>query len=176
MGLLVRPQLQHGLVEFVAVAGAAERRGVGDQPHDHVEALRHDRTQVVGSEAEHERVGEVPAGAHTEVDAPPGEVVEQHDAVGGGEGVVVRQAHHAGAEADVPGAFGGDGEEQFGGGDELPPGAVMLADPRLVEAERIGVLDQLQVPLEREGRVLAGLVEGRQEHAEGHPGHPRQSM
>ena len=42
----------------------------------------------------------------------------------------------------------------------------MLAEPGLVEAERVQVLDELQVALERQRRVLAHRVERGQEDAE----------
>jgi len=51
-----------------------------------------------------------------------GEVVEQDDAVGHHQRVVVRQAHRSGAEPDVAGALGRDREEQLRRGDRLPPG------------------------------------------------------
>src|SRR3546814_21023889 len=45
---------------------------------------------------------------------------------------------------------------------------MMLADPGLVVADRVEVLDQLHVALERRGRVLADRVERRQEDTETH--------
>ena len=71
-----------------------------------------------------------PPGPDAEVDAAAGEVVEQHDAVGHHQGVVVGEAHDPGPQPDVPGALGRHGQEDLGGGDRLPAGAVVLARPR----------------------------------------------
>ena len=46
------------------------------------------------------------------------------------------QRAHAGAELDVLRALGRDPDEHLGRGDDLVAGRVVLADPRLVEAER----------------------------------------
>ncbi len=73
---------------------------------------------------------------------------------------MVGQADDAGAEFDVAGALGGGGDEDFGGGDGFPAGAVVLADPGFVVAELVEQLDQLEVALEGEGGVLAEPVEG----------------
>jgi hypothetical protein len=58
------------------------------------------------------------------------------------------------------------GDEDLRGGDDLVAGGMMLAEPGLVEPELIEVLDQLQVALEGQGRVLAHGVERGQEDAE----------
>jgi hypothetical protein len=97
-------------------------------------------------------------------------VVEQHDPVGEQQRVVVGQGVHTRSELDVAGALGGDGDEHLGRGDDLEPRRVVLADPRLVEAEAVEVLDQLQVALERQRRVLADGVERGEEDAEAHGG------
>ena len=46
------------------------------------------------------------------------------------------------------------------------PARVVLADPRLVEAEAVEVLDQLEVALQVERRVLPDRVHRRQEDPE----------
>src|SRR3972149_1203102 len=78
------------------------------------------------------------AGADAEHDASPREVVEEDHAVGDVKRVVVGDGDDAGAEADVLRALAGGGDEDFGAGDRLPATPVMLADPRLVEAEVVG--------------------------------------
>src|SRR5205823_13840848 len=80
--------------------------------------------------------------------------------------MVVRQADHAGPELDMPRALGRDTDEQLGRGDDLPPGAVMLADPGLVETKAVEPLDQLEIALQRQRRVLRKSVEGRHKDAE----------
>ena len=47
-----------------------------------------------------------------------------------------------------------------GSGNELPADAVVLADPGLVVAEPVELLDQRCIPLEGQRRVLARLVDG----------------
>ena len=121
-----------------------------------------------GLDAEHAGVGEVAAGADAEVQPPAGEVVEQHDPVGDHQRVVVGEAHHAGPEADVARPLGRHGQEQLRRGDRLPAGAVVLADPGLVEAEPVEEHDQLEVALERQRRVLPRLVVRGEEDAEAH--------
>src|SRR4051812_1691187 len=80
--------------------------------------------------------------------------------------MVVGQRAHAGAEPDVFGAAGGGGDEDLGGRDQLPAARVVLTDPRLLVPEPVEMLDQLEVALEREGRVLARSVEWCEEDAE----------
>ena len=76
------------------------------QRHDRVERLVHARPLRVGGDAEHVRVGRELAGPAAEHRAAAGEVVEQHEAVGEHQRVVVRQRVHAGAEPDVLRALG----------------------------------------------------------------------
>ena len=80
--------------------------------------------------------------------------------------MVVRQRADAGAEPDVLRALRGGGDEQFRAGDDLVAGRVVLAEPGLVETELVQAVDQLEVTLERERRVLAHWVKGREEDAE----------
>ena len=99
-------------------------------------------------------------------EAAPGEVVQQHQAVGQHERVVIRQRRHAGAEADVLRALGRGGDEDLGGGDDLVSSRMVLAEPGLIEPELIQMLDQLQIALEGQRRILADRVERGQENAE----------
>jgi len=62
----------------------------------------------------------------------------------------------------VAGALGGEGDEDLGRADDLEPGRVVLADPRLVKAELIEPHHQLEVALEALGRVLLVRMERRQ--------------
>ena len=105
-------------------------------------------------------------GTHAEHDAAPGEVVEQDDAVGQDEGLVVGQGGDARAQPDVRGALRRGGDEHLGRRDDLEAGRVVFAEPGLVEAQAVQVLDQLQVALERQRRVLPDRVERGQEDAE----------
>jgi quinol monooxygenase YgiN len=60
------------------------------------------------------------------------------------------------------------GDRQLGRGDDLPAGRVMLADPRLVIAEPVEPLDQLEVARHRQGRVLAEPMKRGEKDAEFH--------
>src|SRR5438445_217727 len=62
----------------------------------------------------------------------------------------------------------GDAEEDLGRRDDLVAGGVVLADPGFLEAELVEPLDQLEVALESERRVLAGRMERGHEDAEPH--------
>ena len=63
---------------------------------------------------------------------------------------------------------GGRRDEHLGRRDDLVAAGVVLADPRLVEPEAVEVLDQLEVALERERRVLPDRVERGHEESEAH--------
>src|SRR5438034_697248 len=72
-------------------------------------------------------------------------VVELHEAIGHHQRVMVRQAHHTRAELDPPGALARGRDHEGGVADDLPAGRMVLADPRLLVAELIDPLDQLEV-------------------------------
>ena len=99
-------------------------------------------------------------------DATAGQMVEEHDSLGRPQRVVVRQRHDAGSQLDALGACGCGGDEDLGGGDDLAAGRVVLTDPRLVETERVHVLQEVEVGLERQGRVVLRWVERCHEGAE----------
>ena len=81
---------------------------------DGLERLLHAVADLRRRHAQHGGIRQVPPGPHAKVDAPPGEVVEQHDAVGHHQRVVVGQAHRSGSEANMPGALGGHCEKDLG--------------------------------------------------------------
>ena len=90
-------------------------------------------------------------------------MVELDDAVGDHHRMVVGQRNDAGAEADVLGTLGGEGDEDFGRADDLEPRRMMLADPGLVKAEFVEPRYQFEVALEALGRVFLVRMERRQE-------------
>ena len=98
-------------------------------------------------------------GPQPSIGAAAREVVEQHEAVGEHQRVVVRERVHAAAEPDVLRARRRGRDEHLGRRDDLVAARVVLADPRLVEAEAVEVLEQVEVALEGERRVLPGRVE-----------------
>src|SRR5580704_14499374 len=81
---------------------------------------------------------------------------------------MIRDADDAGSEHDTPGAGRGDGHENFGRRDYFPSRRMMLSDERLFVAELVEPLDQLQVALEAERRVLADAVERGHKNSELH--------
>ena len=60
-------------------------------------------------------------------------------------------------------------DEHLGRGDDLVAGGVVLADPRLVEAEPVQGHDQVEVALDGQRRVLPDGVERGHEDSEAHP-------
>ena len=141
MGRLVGAQLDYRLVQLEPVALVADGVGFGHQAHNDAQRLVHHFPLPLRSDAQHQGVGGQGAGADAQNHPPPGQVVQLHEAVGDHIGVVVGQADHAGAEADVAGALGGGGHKHFRRGDGFPPGAVMLADVGFIVAQRVEPLD-----------------------------------
>src|SRR5438552_10191728 len=82
--------------------------------------------------------------------------------------MVVRQRADAAAQPDVLRAFGRGGDEHFRRRDDLVATRMVFADPHFVEAELVEVLDEVEVALERERRILPGRMEGCHEKAEAH--------
>jgi hypothetical protein len=126
-----------------------------EQLHDDVEVDLEQLARVGRAQAQHRGVGRQRARPDAHHRPPAREVVEQDHALGHPQRVVVRERDDAGAELDVAGALRGGRDEDLRRGDDLAAGGVVLADPRLVVAEAVEVLDQLQIALERERRVLA---------------------
>ena len=83
---------------------------------------------------------------------------------------MVREAHYAGAQLDVPSPLRDVGDEDLRGRDGFPSRAVVLADPRLVEPKVVEPLQQLDVPVQGDRGVLADPVERAQEYSEFHSG------
>ena len=122
-------------------------------------------TLGAGIDADLQRVMDEGAGADAEHRPAARHMVELHHAVGQHERVVVGQRDDPGAEPDVAGALGRGGDEHLGAGDQLEPARVMLADPRLVIVQPIEVFEQLEVALDRQGRVFVVIVERREKDA-----------
>src|SRR5260370_27860287 len=79
--------------------------------------------------------------------------------------MMVGQRDDACAEADVARALGSGGQEHLRAGDDLEAAGVMLADPGLVIVQPVEMLDHLHVAVDRQGRVLAQRMEGREKDA-----------
>ena len=162
----VRAEMQAGVAQRPPLVLEVDRVVGPQQLHDDVDALGQQLACLALVEADHGRVGGQRTGAEPQHEPAPGEVVEQHGPLGYPQGVVVADADHPGAELDATGAGRGGGDEDLGRGDDLAAGRVVLADPRFVEIEPVKVLDERQIPLEGQRRVLAGGVERRHEDAE----------
>ena len=120
---------------------------------------------VAGVDADLQRVVHEGAGADPEHRPAARHVVELHHAVGQHERVVVRQRHDAGAEPDMPGALRRRGNEHFRAGDQLEAAGMVLADPRLVIIQPVEMLEQFEIALDRQGRVLVVVVKRREKNA-----------
>ena len=169
MRLGVGAQLQQRLPQREPVAFVADGLGFGHQPQHHPEALIHPLPLRRGVDAQHIGVAGQGAGADAQHHPPVGHMVQLHHAVGDIEGVVVGDADDAGAQLDVLGAVGGHADEDFRRGDGLPAGAVMLADPGLIEAQVVQPLHQFQVAVQGQGWIFAHPVERPHENPELHP-------
>ena len=137
-----------------------------EQEEDGLESLFHHVPLLRHLDAHHERVGWQGTWTHAEHDPATGEVIEQLHAVGQHQWLVVWERRHASPEPDVPSALRRHGDEDLGRRDYLVAGGMVLADPRLVEAEPVEVDDQVEVAPEAERWVLAHRVERREEDAE----------
>ena len=133
---------------------------------DRVEGLRHVDPALCEVEPHHVGVRGEGARTDAEDDTASGQVVEVDHAVGYQEGVVVGQRDHARAELDALRALGRSGDKDLGRRDRLVAIAVMLTHPRLVVAELVQPLDQLDVAPDGERRVLRRVVQRPDEAAE----------
>ncbi len=118
--------------------------------------------------AEQLEVGEQPARTDAEHEAAAAHVIELRD-FGGDDGrIVVRQADHAGAEFQVFGARHEARHEHQRRGDRLGGRGKMLAEPHLVEAERVGVKRLLLVLGQRVGERARRRMHRHHEYSEAH--------
>src|SRR5258705_1598625 len=72
--------------------------------------------------------------------------------------MVIGQRDHAGAELDAFGALAGGRQKHLRRGDHFPARGMMLAAPELIEAERVDLLDEIEVAAELQHRMLADRV------------------
>ena len=73
---------------------------------------------------------------------------------------MIRQRDNAGAEANPLGAFRDSRDHQLRRRDDLVSCRVMLADPRLIEADAIEMLDQVDIAADRKRRIFIDWVKG----------------
>jgi hypothetical protein len=119
----------------------------GQQADDDVEVGFQQLSGVGGGQADHRRVGRQRARSDAADHPAVGEVIEQHEPVGRPQRIVVRQRDDPGAEPDPLGPLRGRRDENLRRADDLAARGVVLTDPDLVVADRVEVLDQLEVTL-----------------------------
>ncbi len=139
-----------------------------EEAQDHGEAFHHPVALGRRIDAQHHGVRRQQARPDAEHHAAARLVIELDDAVRRHQGVVIGQRDHAGAELDALGALGRGGDEEFGAGDDLEAGRMVLADPGLVIAEPIEHLDQLEVAMQGLGGVAIQRMERGHEDAVAH--------
>src|SRR5262245_35542453 len=105
-------------------------------------------------QAEEFFVGNQITGSDAQYGAATREVIEKGHALGDMEGMVKRKTNHRGAEADAVGMGGRLGEGHFRRGHSFPTPRVMLADEKLIEVQRVRVMDQRDVTIKRQRRIL----------------------
>ena len=155
-------QVQARVDELPAIVLEIDGLVALQQPHDDAEAVFQIAPRVRLLDADHRPVGRQRARSDAEHHAPAREMVEQDDALGDPERVVIGEADDAGAELDMARPFGRHRHEDFGRGADLRSRRMMLAAPGFVIAAAVEPLDQLEIALQRERRIDAWLVERRQ--------------
>ena len=166
MRMAVGREMEPRVLQLEPVGLHGNRLLALEQRHDGGERLLHAVALARGIDAHHVCVRRQRAGAATQHGAAARHVVELHEAVRHHQRMMVRQAGHARAEANVARTLDQGADEHFRRGDGLPAGRMMLADPGLVVAELIEPFDQLHVARHGERRVLADPMEGCEKDAE----------
>ena len=158
--------MQARLAQVPAVVLERDRLVVAQQAHDDVRSVREQLAGLALVEGDHGRIGGQRTRTEAEHEPTAGEMVEEDGSLGDPQRVVIADADHAGAELDVARSFRRDRDEDLGRCDDLGTGRVVLADPRFVPAEAIEMLDQLEIPLERQRGVLSRRMKRRHENSE----------
>ena len=168
IGPLVRPQLQQSFLQLEPVTPVRDGFRFGEEAQNDAQGLVHAfPLQFVGN-AHHVGVAGQRAGADAEQHAAIGHVVQLHHAVRHHQRVMIRQADHAGAQLDAVGALRRRGDEHLRRGDNLPAGAVVLADPGFVKPQLVQPFDEFKIALHSQRGVFANAVERAEEYAKLH--------
>jgi hypothetical protein len=136
-----------------------------EQLQDHLDAFDHAVALRRRIDAHGECVGGKQPRAHAEHHPPARLVIELDDAVRRHQRRVIGQRNDAGSEHDALRPLRGGGDEHFRARDDLVAGGMMLADPGFLVAQPVEMLDQLEVALDAERRVLVDGMEWREEYA-----------
>ena len=161
-----------GLRDMPVLALVVELGLVAPQPQYDFERLaRHLAVLARGAvHVEHGPVAGQTAGRHAEVEAPLGEMVEHRHPIGQLGRVVVRHQEAAGTDAHARRLQQSLGHEQVGRGVGLPGRRVVLAYPRLAEAQLISPAELLEIPLVSIVKVSLGGMRGHREESVVHGG------
>jgi hypothetical protein len=173
----VRTQaLQHrpGLRDVPVFAGVVEGFVLGPQLQDDVERLAGHLTVLPGIAVDIEQcpIAGQPTGGDAEIEPALRHVVEHRYAVGELGGVVIGQEETARSEADAAGLHQRLRDQQIGRRVRLPRRGVMLADPRLAEAEFVSPTKGLQVPAMAVVKAALGRMRRHREQAIVHRASP----
>ncbi len=111
------------------------------------------------------------AGSDAQDCPAPRQVVEKSHALGDMKRMVIRKIDDRCAQPNPVGTCGRLCECHLGSGHGLPSARVVLTDKEFVEIERVGVLDERDVAVERQRGMLAGLMDRHHKKGEFH-GYP----
>jgi hypothetical protein len=84
------------------------------------------------------------------------------------ERVVIGDRDDAGAQPDMPRAFGQGRDEHFGRTDEFIAAGMVFPDPEFIEPQPVEQNAKLKVTLQRQRRIRSGRVIGSEEISEAH--------
>src|SRR5215468_5699264 len=93
-------------------------------------------------------------GSNAQYGAAAREVIEKSHPFCDVEGMVKGETNHRGAEADAVSMGGGLGEGHFRCRHGLPTAGVMFADEKFIEVQRVRVVNQRDVTIKRQRRIL----------------------
>ena len=137
--------MQPGIFQRQALGLVTDRLFTGEKPHHNIHIVFEQRSHLWWFKTKHCGIGGQCTGAHAHHDSPACQVIEQHHALGYPERVVIRQRHNTGTQSNALRACRGSSHEDLRRGDDLTAGRVVLANPGLVVAQPIEVLEQRQI-------------------------------
>ena len=165
---------QHVFLDLEVPVLAVELVGRVRRPDavDHVDGFDQHLHAVEIGDLEHLEIGRGRARPDAHEEAALRDMVELGGLPGHDRRMLIRQAEDAGAELDALGLWHQGSEEHERRLDGLGGKREMLAEPDLVEADRVGALDDLEVFLQQ--RVIAPpeILNRVHEHAELHGAPP----
>ena len=167
--------MQAGVAHLEPVGLHRHRLFALEQAHDGVHRFQHAWALRAGIDPQHVSIRRQRTGAAAHHRPAARHVVELDETLRHHQRMMVRQAGHAGAQADVLRPFRGSGDHQFRQGNQFPTGGMVLADPGFVVAKPVEPFQQLHIAGDRQCRVFADTMERGEEDSEFHAatGHGR---